>query len=470
MNKYDVDFISPLSSDVLDTESRRAITVKVNGNINSKMVKWLTFPSGSDIGNIKFTKNSTPINKNGLSTNYLITGDEIDNNLLISVYVENDITDPDHYSAIYKMVNSTITSSLNSTYCTPTENYDPEDVKSSIAITIHVVDDDNTPLNNYPLKLKGQRTLPIEVHPKDIVKYDEKINGYVFQTNENGQVTINLSNTSPAIIEFNIGAYNRSFVKSYYAVFTYIGDKIASSRLFGAPSLSNIDINGVLDLDKIKGDLVEVIIPEPDIEYHGAKIAIMINNQIPYVSYFKKIDGIYSFNVNKKFFKTNYADNFIAYILNDRDDNGSDSETLKFKVTGSVGEYRPEKLGNLEAPCLVKPGTVVNYAHIVGGLEINIPRYDSIEKGDEVITNIYLNAYFVNSNSPKTALLTATHTVIDSELTDGFTVLFQQVDLEGFAMSKSGKEGTFQAQYIVNGENYSQILQLRLNDASLSSS
>ncbi|WP_319938073.1 hypothetical protein [Xenorhabdus littoralis] len=82
-----------------------------------------------------------------------------------------------------------------------------------------------------------------------------------------------------------------------------------------------------------------------------------------------------------------------------------------------------------------------------------------------MVVDIYLNAYFMGSNSPKTAHLESRYIVSKADLDNDFTVLFQQSDLQGFTISENGKEGVFQAQYTIVGKESSQILILPLNTA-----
>lgn len=461
MKENKISFISPLSSDILDIQSTQTITVKVNDTTNSKMVNWLLFPSISDSKNSIFLKNSTPINSQGISINKLKIKGKEDSNLLISVYVEDGKNDPDHYSAIYSIKNSRIMWNLDSLFCAPTENYDSTDEENIITLTIDVVDSDNNPVKNYPLKFSGQPTHPAFVRSSGPVIYDYRIKAYLFNTNENGQAIIKIANTAPSIIALNMGSLNRSLVETRYVVFTDIGNTSEVGSLLPPPSLPDVNSDGVLELDNIKGNLVEITIP--DMSMSPSKIAVWVNGQIAYVSDLKKTGSRYVYGIDKSLFKTNYADNFLAYTISYNDGNGCDSETLMFTVTGTITQYEPNQSGPLALPQLVIPGISMDYPHIVGGLKIKIPCYEGIEIGDEVIIDIYLNAYFVDSNSPKTAHLESRRTVSEADLGNGFIVLFQQSDLQGFTRSKNGKEGVFQAQYIVVGKERSQILTLPLN-------
>ncbi|CCW32626.1 Ig-like domain-containing protein [Xenorhabdus nematophila] len=464
MKEDKINFISPLSSDILDVCSTQTITVKINDTTNDKMVSWLAFPSISDSKNVKFTQKSTPINSQGISVNKLKIKGKEDSNLLISVYIEDGKNDPDHYSAIYRIKNSRIIWNLDSLFCAPTEHYDSTDKESVITLTIYVVDSDNKPLKSYPLKFSGQPTHPAFVFSPDSLIYNYLIKAYVVNTDENGQAIIKIANTAPGIITLNMGTLNRTLIETRYVVFTNIGNTSGEESLLPPPNLPNDNSDGVLDLDKIRGNLVEITIPE--ISTLPSKISVWVNGRIAYVGDLKETNGRYVYGIDKSLFKTNYAYNFLAYTISYNDGNGCDSETLMFKVTGSITQYEPDCSGSLSPPQLVIPGVSINYSHIVGGLKIKIPYYENIEIGDEVVVDIYLNAYFMGSNSPKTAHLESRYIVSEDDLDNDFIVLFQQSDLQGFTTSENGKDGVFQAQYTVVGKESSQILILPLNTVS----
>lgn len=472
MNNKKVAFQSPKVSDLLDVNTTRTLKLKFN-DPNAKVANWLITPSMTDKRNARFRKATTDI-VNGSATNDLLIGGSLEPKLLISVFTESSSQDPDHNCALYEIADASIVWSVDKRYSVPTgignPLFDPSDSSKIITITATVYNKKEIAVN-YPLKFTAQSTPPTAVYDKynKQLPFDHLKKAYTISTDSSGQVVIKISNAAPSILELNISGFNRSIIESYYVLFTNIGGLggiIVTENTLPAPSLPTALTDGVFDLDQIIGSSVEITIPKITKFSNSPKIAIWINSEIATIADYIPIKGTesYKFNIDKRFFKINNSSNNLAYVISDNYANGYESEILNFKASGQLMQYVPNSEGNLKAPRLTIPGNFINYAQIIGGLQLDIPSYEGIAVDDTVTVGIYLNGYFPDSDAPKSARFTVIYTVTEDDLDNGFTVEFKQADVEGFDKSKSGQEGVFQSQYSVPTRGFSKILTLPLND------
>jgi hypothetical protein len=288
---------------------------------------------------------------------------------------------------------------------------------------------------------------------RDTPSYEK---GFPVVTDERGRSTIRFANDGKQIMGVAPAVNNEEFDPAH-AMFSEVDFGTGSQPAVKLP----LD-GGVLRLDK-HPDTVPVTLPlEVGVSEDAA---IWLNGEFVSTVFVGSITQPgQPILVPSEFFVPGQLQNQIGYIQSDGFGNGRDSILTRFGVTGKPHIPQPTPGGTLDKPRFERGGiSIVNDSVIAGGLELRIPAYAGIARGDEVDLRIYLEGYYQNTAFKKYGYYKQTHGVRESDLADGFVLVVDESELRGYAASPQNEPGRFVAQYSVvsssgGAQRYSKLL------------